>query len=177
MTLLVSSPCVAQRPLAGDWTLDKSRSELSGRMRSNAASISQTLRIVADTALVCVVTSTTGGPLGNNETTERIVIDTVTRSFQPIERADSRASTGTRSAKWWPDALQLVVKETITREMSGQRVFATNTHTWTLSKDTDTLVVITNTQGPRGSIPTRRQFVRAKSVRTDIKPASCLSRN
>src|SRR6476619_2742335 len=106
MTLLVSSACVAQRPLAGEWALDKSRSELSGRMRSNAATISQTLRIFADTALVCVVTSTTGGPLGNNETTERIVIDTIAQSFQPIERADSRASSGTRSAKWQPEVLQ-----------------------------------------------------------------------
>ena len=174
MTLLVSFPCLAQRPLAGEWTLDKNRSELSGRMRSNAASISQTLRIVADTALVCVVTSTTGGPLGDNETTERIAIDTIARSFRPIERVDSRASTGTRSAQWWPDAPQLVVKETIAREIAGQRLFAVNTHTWTLSKNTDTLVIITNTQGPLGSIPTRRQFIRSKSVRTDIKPASCL---
>ena len=177
MTLLCSSPCLAQRPLAGEWTLDKNRSELSGRMRSNAASISQTLRIFADTTLVCVVTSTTGGPLGDNETTERIAMDTIARSFRPFERVDSRASTGTRSAKWWPDALKLVVTETITREMSGQRLIANNSHTWTLSKDTDTLVVITNTQGPRGSIPTRRQFVRMKSVRADIKPASCSSRN
>jgi hypothetical protein len=175
--MVLALPGVAQRPLAGEWVLDKNRSELSGRMRSNAASISQTLRVFADTALVCVVTSTTGGPLGDNETTERIAIDTVTRSFRPYERADSRVSNGMRSAQWRAEVLQLVVKETITREMSGQRQTAINTHTWTLSKDTDTLVVVTNTQGPRGSIPTRRQFVRVTSVRADIKPAVCSSRN
>src|SRR5689334_11206346 len=110
MTVVLSVACAAQRPLAGEWVLDKSRSELSGRMRSNAAAIGQTLRIFADTSLVCVVTSTTGGPLGNNETTERIVMDTLGQTFRPYERVDSRASSGTRSAQWKPDALQLVVK-------------------------------------------------------------------
>jgi hypothetical protein len=171
------APCHAQRPLSGEWALDKSRSQLSGRMRANAPAITQTLRIAADTASVCIVTITNGGPLGDNETVDRIAIDTLARPFQPIERVDSRASDGLRSARWRAEALQLVVMETITREIGGQRLMANNTHTWTLSKNTDTLVAITNTQGPRGSIPTHREFIRVKGTRPDVKPAACASRS
>ncbi|HEY9228407.1 MAG TPA: hypothetical protein VIP11_17245 [Gemmatimonadaceae bacterium] len=157
---LFPSRVSAQRLLAGEWSLDKTKSELSGRMRTNAASIDQTLRIIVDSVNVCVATYTAGGPFGRTETTERFIADSVERAFQPEERVDSRASTGYRSARWQPNERQMLVTELISREIGGQRYAARNTHTWQLSANTDTLVITSLTQGARGTIPTRRVFVR-----------------
>ncbi|MGH9887756.1 MAG: hypothetical protein ACREBE_19650, partial [bacterium] len=148
----VPSSARAQRLLIGEWTLDKSRSELSGRMRTNVLSIDQTLRIWMDSTVVCVVTMTSGGPLGRTETTERYVVDSVDRAFQPEERMDSRNSTGFRSSRWRADLRQMLVTESIARDIGSQRFTVQNTHTWQVSANTDTLVITSSTQGPRGTI-------------------------
>jgi hypothetical protein len=163
MALGVAWPVAeAQRELVGRWTLDPRQSQLSGRMATNATSIAQALQISIDTAGLHVTTETGGGRPGQYRATEHYVADSTERPFQPTERVDSRGSTGTRRSWWMAAARELVVTERVERTIGGQRFTAVNTHGWKLSATGDTLVINSRTDGPRGSIPTRRAFLRAR---------------
>jgi len=153
----------AQRELAGRWTLDRARSQLSGRMATNADRMSQALQIVVDSVGIAVTTETAGGPMGRYRATERYIADSVEHAFQPQERVDSRGSTGTRRTWWRATTRELSVAERVERTIGAQRFTAVNTHAWQLTANGDTLVVTSRTDGPRGSIPTRRVFTRVRS--------------
>src|SRR5437016_8994262 len=82
-------------PLVGKWTLDKSRSQLSGRMAVNQAVIDESMTIVLDGATMTTVSVTTGGPLGDVRRTETYVVDGKPHDFVPTSRVDSGTGRGT----------------------------------------------------------------------------------
>jgi hypothetical protein len=147
-------------PLAGNWRLDKSRSELSGGMRDNQATIEQLLTIAVDGNLVTVQTTTTGGPLGVRSTTDRLEIDGKRRPFVPGVRVDSGNAHGTRASTWLPGKRGFETRETVTRDIRGGTFTVQNTHRWRVSGDA--LTIESTTRGPQGKIYTRRVLSRAK---------------
>lgn len=167
----VASALAVEPDFTGTWNLDKAHSELSGRMNTNAADISQVLRITLTRETFTVATETTGGPLGNVTANDVYPLDGKPHAFTPAARTGSGAAKGTRTTDRNPFKPEIIVEEEITREMPAGPVTVHNTHTWALSDDGRTLTARSVIKGPRGDIPTTRVFLRADASASD-KPAS-----
>jgi hypothetical protein len=152
----------AASPFEGTWRLDKKRSELSGGMRENQASIEQSLTISVAGNIVTMKTTTTGGPLGTRTTTDRFEIDGKRRPFVPGVRVDSGNAHGTRASTWLPGKRGFEVTEIVTRDIRGGTFTVHNTHRWSVSGDA--LTIESTTRGPQGKIYTRRVLTRSAAL-------------
>jgi len=149
-------------PLAGRWRLDTVASSLSGRAASTQVSIDQALAITVTGNRISTVTTTSGGPTSRAETSDVFLADAGKVPFTPMDRIGSQQASGSRTTAWAKDRRGLTSVEEVTRTLASGTFSVTNTHTWRLAEDGQTLTIDSLTVGPQGRIPTHRVFKREK---------------
>ena len=145
----------------GVWKLDRTRSQVAGRMESQPIGIAQTVTIQIDGDKFTVVTRTPAAPADRQTTTEVQVLDGKARDFTPPPRAGTRSARGKRIAAWSADHNIVWVIEDITREADdGTTVSRHVKHSWSLSPDGRTLTNTSAIQSGQSEVATERIFIR-----------------
>lgn len=140
---------------AGEWNMDKSKSE------GLPPEMAQTMTVVQDGDKVSIETTVINGDQ-KQSIKDNYLLDGSAQDFAPQANTPEGVITGKgkRNAKWNDDGKGFVVSDEAKFESPEGEVIVTTVRKWALADDGKTLLIEINSKTPNGERITKRTFNR-----------------